>query len=175
MQPDPKRPVEQIRAIAAVVAIHAGLELAELLGPTMQGPAVRARHLAMLLAKQRLGVGPAVIARAFNRNHKSVCEGLKAVDRHLQRYPSLLSVHAAAVRSIDDGSETALLKRARRSAEITHAARKEFERKQTVDAAFATVQIGERLVTRAELARQHERFAQAMRAAGYAQLERQSA
>jgi hypothetical protein len=171
MQPDPKRAIEQIRAIAAVVAIHAGLDLAELLGPTRQGPAMRARHLAMLLAKQKLGVGPTTIGRAFNRDHKSVHDAFKAVDRHLRRDPSLLSVHAAAVRSIEAGSETALLKRAR-SARADREAREDFERRQTIAAAYVPIPIGERYVTRAHLARQHERFAQAMRDAGYAKLER---
>jgi hypothetical protein len=175
MTPNDPTTFQKIRSIAAVVAAHAGLDLQELIGETRLLPVTRARHLAMWVAARKLGVGPAAIGRAFNRDHTSVSAALKAIGRHLQREPSLVAVRDASIRSIEAGNAVELVKRARRSAQASEAERQERERKQTIDAAYVPIQIGERYVTRDELARQHQRFAQAMRVAGYAHLERQSA
>ena len=76
--------------IIAAVAAHTGHTSTALTGKTRHAPVVRARHLAMWLARQlRPEMSLPTIGRAFKRDHTTVLLGIRRYEeRNGQRDPT---------------------------------------------------------------------------------------
>jgi AraC-like DNA-binding protein len=67
------------RGFLAEACRHYGVELAEA-GRAAQGPAVKARHLALYLVNTELAVRPATLARLFGVTRSAMTQALQAVE-----------------------------------------------------------------------------------------------
>lgn len=74
----------QIRAIATVVAVEADLLPGEIFGLAMKRGRGDARHVAMLLAKQRTGASQLQIGLALGMHHTSIAHGVGKARRKLR-------------------------------------------------------------------------------------------
>jgi chromosomal replication initiator protein len=77
-------------ALIERVAEQFSLQAADLTGPSRAKEVVRARQLAMWCCR-RLVPQPSLpaIGRAFNRDHTSVLDAIRAADRLVNAYPAL--------------------------------------------------------------------------------------
>lgn len=65
--------------VATVVAKRLGFELDDVLGKERTGGVVRARHLAMAVARSTLGRSYHELGRAFGRDHTTVVQAVHGV------------------------------------------------------------------------------------------------
>jgi len=77
-----------VTALQQSVATHYGYTLEELLGPRRNRTLAKARHVAMLLARQQ-GLSYPELGRAFRRDHSTVISGVRSVRRRLLAEPQL--------------------------------------------------------------------------------------
>ena len=73
-----------IAAIQDAVCGVLGVSRAELLSPSRTERVVRARHLAMYLARELTSLSLAQIARAFDRDHTTVMHAVRAIEGRLE-------------------------------------------------------------------------------------------
>ena len=80
-------PRETVRNIVRDVARSTGLSVADIHGPAQRGPAVKARHAAMYLARVRTGKSYQALGRIFGRDHKTVMSAVRKVEASPNEYP----------------------------------------------------------------------------------------
>ena len=87
-QPDSRKPT--LRAIAVKVAKHFSLSLPELRGPSRRSHVVRARGLAMLLARNLIGASLDTIGKYFgDRDHTTVLHACRKTEASRTEDPAL--------------------------------------------------------------------------------------
>lgn len=73
-----------VRTIQRLTAEHHGLTRAQLLGPRKHQSVVKARHLAMWLARNLTGASYPELAKAFERDHATVIYGCRRVESRME-------------------------------------------------------------------------------------------
>jgi len=80
-----------LAAVRSAVALEFNVSEADLRGLSRRADIVRARHVAMYLARSETGASFPRIARALARvNHTSVIHGIKATEIRMERDPALV-------------------------------------------------------------------------------------
>jgi len=82
--PGPDREHHSIQAVQDAVCACLGVARSELLSPARAARVVRARQLAMYLARELSGASLAEIARAFDRDHSTVLHAIRSVQGGLE-------------------------------------------------------------------------------------------
>jgi len=82
----PKHPVDKskgtptIRSIQDIVARHYGLSMTDIMAPRTDAPVVRARHVAMYIAKRMTTKSLPQIGSIFNRDHTCIMHAVKRIE-----------------------------------------------------------------------------------------------
>lgn len=93
------------RAIQAATCEHFGIDLGDLLGARRYLDLVRARHLAMFLCRQRLGLSYPELGIAFgNRDHSTVVHACASLRERLNLEP-VLRDHLQSVQTLLEGGK----------------------------------------------------------------------
>lgn len=95
MRPPPVRlPTVVPSVVPSVVAATArfyGVTAALINGAPRYREVVRARHIAMYIAKKVTGLSYPSLGREFNRDHSTILHGVKQVEERLGREPKLVT------------------------------------------------------------------------------------
>jgi len=93
------------REIQAATCEHFGIEPSDLLGARRHLDLMRARHLAMFLCRQRLGLSYPELGIAFgNRHHTTIISACKSVRERLVFEP-VMSDHLRSVETLLEGGK----------------------------------------------------------------------
>ena len=93
------------RAIQAATCEHFGIDPSDLLGGRQYRDLVRARHLAMFLCRQRLGLSYPELGIAFGyRDHTTVLYACKSIRKRLDLEP-VMSDHLRSVETLLEGGK----------------------------------------------------------------------